>query len=101
MVNTYVKPIVLGIASFVLGIVVTRYYDSRRITPPHVEPGKPATQNAAVVAENKNAVDYETLDYTHEPLWAYGFDAPRAPREKALPQNPPNKDLRTDDDPAR
>jgi len=99
-VNTYVKPIVLGIACFVLGIVVTRYYDSRRITPPHVEPGKPATQNAAVVAENKNAVDYEALDYTHEPLWAYGFDAPRAPGEKALPQNPPNRNLRPNEDPA-
>jgi cytochrome c553 len=98
-VNGYLRVILLGIASFVLGVIVTRYYDTHRVTAQRVEPAKPAAQSATAIAENKNVVDYETLDYAHEPLWAYGFDAPRAPGEKALPQNPPNRNLRPNEDP--
>jgi cytochrome c553 len=32
-----------------------------------------------------------------EPLWAYGFDRPAEPHEKALPQAPPNRNLRMDE----
>jgi len=97
-VNGYFRAVLLGIASFVLGVVVTRYYDSHRVTPQRNEPAKPAAQNATVIAENKSVVDYETLDYAQQPLWAYGFDKPRAPGEKALPQNPPNRNLRPNED---
>jgi cytochrome c553 len=36
---------------------------------------------------------------TFEPLWAYGFDAPAKPGEKAAPQNPPSRALRAGQDP--
>src|SRR5262249_32831256 len=100
IVNGYLRGILLGIASFVLGVAVTRYYDTHRITPQRVEPAKPAAKSATAAAENKTVVDYETLDYAHQPLWAYGFDTSRAPGEKAVPQNPPNRNLRPNEDPA-
>jgi cytochrome c553 len=38
-------------------------------------------------------------DLTGEPLWAYGFDAPAMPGEKAAPQAPPTRNLRPDQNP--
>jgi cytochrome c553 len=39
------------------------------------------------------------IRFDHEPLWAYGFDTPPKPGDKALPQNPPTRSLRPDQDP--
>jgi cytochrome c553 len=98
-VQSYLKPIILGIASFALGVGVTRYYDIHRLTAPQTKTARAPAESATPAAENKNVVDYETLDYAQEPLWAYGFDATRAPGEKARPQNPPNRNLREGEDP--
>jgi cytochrome c553 len=38
------------------------------------------------------------INFAEEPLWAYGFDKTPAPGEKARPQNPPNRDLRPNED---
>jgi hypothetical protein len=89
---SYLKPIILGLACFALGVGVTRYYDIHRLTARTVATAK-ATVNTTP-AENKNVVDFETLNYEQEPLWAYGFDKTRAPGEKARPQNPPSRNLR-------
>jgi len=91
-VNRYVKSIVLGIVWFVLGSAVTRFYDTHRLTAlPVVDTAKPT--------DDKGAIDFASIDYAHQPLWAYGFDRPPAPGEKAQPQNPPNRNLRPNEDP--
>ena len=40
------------------------------------------------------------VDLTDEPLWAYGFDTPAKPGDKAVPQAPPSRNLRPNEDPA-
>jgi cytochrome c553 len=39
------------------------------------------------------------IDFSQQPLWAYGFDRPPAPGEVASPQNPPTRNLRPNEDP--
>src|SRR4051812_27218329 len=39
------------------------------------------------------------VDLATEPLFAYGFAKPAAPGDKAAPQNPPNRNLRKNEDP--
>jgi cytochrome c553 len=75
---------VLGIVSFTLGVAATRYYDARlRI------PGAPAKEGGAVA-----------IDFSNQPLWAYGFERPPEPGETAAPQAPPTRNLRPNEDPA-
>ena len=38
-------------------------------------------------------VPYESIQFEHEPLWAYGFERPPQPGEKAAPQAPPTQGL--------
>jgi len=38
------------------------------------------------------------VDFTQQPLWAYGFPTPPAPGEKAEPQRPPSRALRPNED---
>jgi cytochrome c553 len=40
------------------------------------------------------------VDFTQQPLWAYGFPTPPAPGEKAEPQRPPSRALRPNEDEA-
>ena len=92
--NQYIRPIVIGIASFAVGAAATRYYDVHRLTAPQtVQTVKPAEQ------PNKPETSVAAIDFTQEPLWAYGFDRPPLPDEKARPQAPPNRNLRPDQDP--
>ena len=89
----YIRTIVLGIACFVLGAAVQRYYDTLRlITQP--ETAKPAVEN-----ETDSDRGIASIRFDQEPLWAYGFDRPPLPGEKAIPQNPPTRDLRPNEDP--
>jgi len=82
----FAKPAALGIACFLLGAVVTRYYDTHRRTQP------------TETAKAPEAAQRAEIDFQNEPLWAYGFDRPPLPGEKALPQNPPSRNLRPDED---
>ncbi len=97
MVKRYIGTIVLGIACFALGAVVQRYYDLIRLpTRQAQETAKsPATEGAGA----ENTVDLAAIRFDQEPLWAYGFDRPPLPDEKAAPQNPPTRDLRPNEDP--
>jgi cytochrome c553 len=82
-----VRSVLVGILCFALGAAVTRYYDMRRLeTPP--------TPSADVAAGGDAAINF-----AQEPLWAYGFDKPPAPGEKAQPQAPPTRNLRPNEDP--
>src|SRR5579862_8902979 len=87
------KAAALGLISFLLGAAVTRYYDMHRGAPQSL-------QIAKVPAETVKGPEALHIDYQHEPLWAYGFDKPPMPGEKAAPQNPPSRNLRTDEDPS-
>jgi len=99
-VKRYVRPVVLSITWFALGAAITRYYDIHRLTTPQpVQTAKSPVEAGTGVAGDKGGVDVAAIHFDHEPLWAYGFDASPAPGEKARPQNPPNRDLRPDEDP--
>jgi cytochrome c553 len=90
------KPAALVLVSFLIGVTVTRYYDTR-----HRVDGResqPATAQAP--AEPAKAPQVAQIDFQNEPLWAYGFDKPAMPGEKAAPQNPPSRNLRPDEDPS-
>jgi cytochrome c553 len=99
-VKLYVRPVVLGIVCFALGAAVTRYYDIHRLTTPQpVLNAKSPAETGTGVAGDKGGVDVAAINFDHQPLWAYGFDTPPAPGEKARPQNPPSRDLRPEEDP--
>ncbi len=76
------------VASFLLGVAVTRYYDTHRGAPQPVQ-----------IANAPEALKTAPIDFQNEPLWAYGFERPPLPGEKASPQNPPSRKLRPDEDP--
>jgi cytochrome c553 len=82
-----VKSVLVGIACFVLGVAVTRYYDTRLTTPPTAPPADARPTGDAAI------------NFALEPLWAYGFEKPPAPGEKAQPQAAPSRNLRPNEDP--
>ena len=41
-----------------------------------------------------------SIQFDREPLWAYGFETPAKPGDKASPQAPPSRNLRPNEDPA-
>jgi len=87
-------------ACFALGAAFQRYYDTRRLPTPQTQTAAkapPESENRAV--EDKTGVNAAAIRFDHEPLWAYGFETPPAPGDKALPQNPPNRNLRPNQDP--
>jgi len=87
------------ILSFVLGIVAQRVYDARKTPgsgPPVQTARKPDTQPRAAESASVNIAP---INFEHEPLWAYGFDAPPKPGDKAQPQAPPTRNLRPNQDP--
>jgi cytochrome c553 len=87
-VKRYLSALVFGIACFALGIVFERYFETRKPAPPPVaETTKPAPPGPSI-------------DFTQEPLWAYGFDTVAKPTDKAPPQAAPNRNLRPNEDPA-
>jgi cytochrome c553 len=59
----------------------------------------PADQIQTATVADKGA-DVAPIDFSQEPLWAYGFEKPPAAGEKAQPQNPPSRNLRPNEDPA-
>src|SRR5258705_455510 len=85
------RSILVGIICFAVGVAVTRYYDSHRLLPPAVETAK-------APAENKAEGEFASINFAREPLWAYGFERPPMPGEKAQPQAPPSRNLRPNED---
>src|SRR5215471_14784657 len=84
------KPAGLVLVSFLMGVVLTRYYDTHRSVPP--VPAAKAQEQAATTPPMAQ------IDLQHEPLWAYGFEEPAKPGDTAPPQNPPNRNLRPNED---
>jgi cytochrome c553 len=97
-VNSNVKAVVVGIACFALGAALQRFYDIRRSALPQAAQTSPSATEAP--RPEKGPVEVAAINFEHEPLWAYGFEKPPAPGEKALPQTPPSRNLRPNQDPA-
>ncbi len=106
-----ISTIVLALACFLLGALSQRIYDARRATTessvarriaPRAAPA--ATPRAAPVAIPP--VPFAPVQSAGEPLWAFGFEQPPKPGEKATPQfttpyplgllAPPDRHLRVD-----
>jgi len=87
MKNT-ITVVIVGIVCFVLGAAADRYYDSHLTVTQQQPAAKTPTPEAPAI------------QFDNEPLWAYGFDKPPKPGDKASPQNPPNRNLRPNEDAA-
>jgi cytochrome c553 len=97
-VKQRIGAVVLGVACFALGAALQKLYDTYRPARPQTARiVKPETDT--LIPEDKGGVVVAAERFAHEPLWAYGFDRPPAPGEKARPQNPPTRNLRPDQDP--
>jgi cytochrome c553 len=85
--------VALCILSFVAGAIAMRIYDLG-LRGGGSAPSAPAIAGNAVNAPAAPAV----VDFTRQPLWAYGFlDSPK-PGDKATPQAPPSRNLRPNED---
>jgi cytochrome c553 len=80
----------LCVVSFVAGILVQRAYDGRSAA----DAGPGATPESTQTSTPSEPV----VDFASEPLWAYGFEEPAKPGDKASPQAPPSRNLRPNED---
>jgi cytochrome c553 len=85
-VKTLPGTIIFGAFCLAAGAAMMRYYDLRHSPAP-----KPAVKETQTPAA-------PPVDLTREPLWAYGFEKPASPGDKAQPQAPPNRNLRANED---
>jgi cytochrome c553 len=97
VVKTRLGTILIAIGGFALGATFQRYWDTResKLAPPAATPVAPVTE---AIGPPRPGVELP-IQFEREPLWAYGFDKPRAPGEVAKPQNPPTRNLRPGEDP--
>jgi cytochrome c553 len=91
-----VSVIGLALACFVAGAGIQRWYDARRQTSTQVA-APLAASRASAVAAAPPPVPYASIHFEQEPLWAYGFERPPQPGEKAAPQAPPSPALRPEE----
>ena len=89
----FFKSAFLGIVCFALGVAATLYYDTHRAVADNAKPTA-TIQPAAPDPE----LAFASVKFTDEPIWAYGFDKTREVGEIAKPQNPPNRNLRPNED---
>jgi cytochrome c553 len=75
-------------ASFAAGVIAQRLYDRG------IAAGEASDSTVVPHGDVATAV----VDFTQQPLWAYGFLTPPAPGEKAEPQRPPSRALRPNED---
>ncbi len=80
----------LCVVSFAAGIAVQRAYD-RRVA------GGDGSTTAPPFGETTSTTE-SPVDFSRQPLWAYGFEKPLEPGEKASPQTPPSRNLRPNED---
>ena len=84
--------VALCVLSFAAGAIAMRIYDLGRQGGGSVAPS--AATNLATNAVSAPA----TVDFTRQPLWAYGFIESPKPGEKASPQAAPSRNLRPNED---
>lgn len=88
--------IAMALAFFVFGAVTERIYDARRLANASSVAPRMATPEPARAPGVPPPVPFESIEFDHEPLWAYGFEQPPKQGDKAIPQTPPNRNLRAD-----
>jgi cytochrome c553 len=103
--------LVLGVACFALGAAVQKLYDVRFTTqgPQGVQTTRvvpPGTPGAAPAGSSSSSVpivdefDRSKIDFSKEPLWAWGRTEPPRAGDKAAPQPAPTgRRLRPNEDP--
>ena len=94
-----VRAVVLAVGCFALGAAFQKLYDSRSPAIPRTPQTVKTPETDVRIAENKAGVNVASIRFDHEPLWAYGFDTPPRPGDKASPQAPPSRNLRPGQDP--
>ena len=83
--------LLFGLSCFILGMVVMSNLDRiRGLTPSGTGPGPTQSVRVDLMTPQAPVV----VDFTNQPLWAYGFERRPEPGEKAQPQAPPNRRLR-------
>ena len=87
----------LCIGSFALGMVLQRYSDSKRLNTQLALP-RVLSYPGTSLRDDSVASQRAPIHFNQEPLWAYGFDRPAAPGDTALPQSPPTRNLRPNED---
>ena len=92
----YLSTAIVGVVCFACGAALQRYYDTHRAGTS--QPGAPPLADNAAT-ENKAAVKIPAIVFDREPLWAYGFETPAKPGDTAVPQSPPSRNLRPNEDP--
>jgi cytochrome c553 len=95
--NLRLRAIAFGVACFALGAIAQNVYDRSRqaARAPAPVAQLPSPQTAVEPAAAVEA----PLNLDGEPLWAYGFEKPAQPGEKAKPQALPSRKLRPNEDP--
>jgi cytochrome c553 len=84
--------VALCILSFAAGAIVMRIYDLG------LQRGGSVAQSTAINVASNAISAPATVDFTRQPLWAYGFlDSPK-PGDKASPQAAPSRNLRPNED---
>jgi cytochrome c553 len=88
------------ILSFALGIVAQRLYDARRAAGGRQVTAVAKQPDVQSRPAESSSVNVASINFEHEPLWAYGFEAPPKTGDKAQPQAPPSRKLRPNQDEA-
>jgi cytochrome c553 len=96
--NFRLRAIAFGVACFALGAIAQNVYDRSRQAAR--APAPVAQLPSPQTAGEPTAPAVEApLNLEGEPLWAYGFEKPAQPGEKAKPQALPSRKLRPNEDP--
>ena len=89
--RTTFRDLIFGLTCFILGMVLMSNLDRiRGRTPSGAGPGAAQSVSVDLMAPQAPVV----VDFTNQPLWAYGFERRPEPGEKAQPQAPPDRRLR-------
>jgi len=97
----HIGTIGLALVCLVTGAGLQRCYDiQRQQSAPAIERSSTAPP-PAVAPLAPPAVPYGSIHFQQEPLWAYGFERPPQPGERATPQAPPNQVRELTDEQAR
>src|SRR3954462_12633151 len=92
------RMVVVGIACFATGAAIQRAYDVWSRSSTMISRERPTALPDAAAGATPGGVAAQPPDLANEPLWAYGFDKPAQPGERARPQAPPSRKLRANED---
>ena len=86
----YIATIVAAVVGFGIGVAFQRWSDTRR----------PEVPRPSETAAPPPTAPVPSIRFDTEPLLAYGFETPAKAGDTAVPQIPPSRNLRPNEDPA-